>query len=30
MANSGKVTGKYSNNDDVYISLEWEVKSQDK
>ena len=30
MASSGKVTGKYSNNDDVYISLEWEVKSQDK
>lgn len=30
MASSGKVTGKYSNNNDVYISLEWEVKSQDK
>lgn len=30
MASSGKITGKYSNNDDVYISLEWELKSQDK
>ena len=30
MAESGKVTGKYSNNDDVYISLEWKLKSQDK
>lgn len=30
MASSGKVTGRYSNNNDVYISLEWEVKSQNK
>ncbi|EDS73008.1 hypothetical protein ANASTE_00723 [Anaerofustis stercorihominis DSM 17244] len=30
MAASGRITGKYSNNSDVYISLEWELKSQDK
>lgn len=30
MANSGTINGKYSNNNNIYLSLEWEVKSQDK
>lgn len=30
MANSGVIKGKYSNNNDVWLSLEWELKSQDK
>lgn len=30
MASSGTINGKYSNNNNIYLSLEWEVKSQDK
>lgn len=30
MADSGKITGKYSNNNDVYLSLEWKVTAQNK
>lgn len=30
MAEKGTIKGKYSNNNDVWLSLEWELKSQDK